>query len=46
MVKGGYDYNMDRRKISEEIIRQVDSLPIYGEIWWKACEILGAQEER
>ena len=55
LVKDGYDYNfkesirlmeMDRRKISEEIIRQVDSLPIYGEIWWKACEILGAQEER
>ena len=50
LVKDGYDYNFkevirlmetDRTRISREIIGQVASLPVYGEIYRKACEILG-----
>jgi len=50
LVKDGYDYNFkevirlmeaDRTRISREIIRQVASLPIYGEVYRKACEMLG-----
>jgi hypothetical protein len=31
----------DKARISKEIIRQVSSLSIYGEVYRKACEILG-----
>jgi len=44
LAKDGYDYNMDRRKILEEIIRQVDSLPIYGEICGKLARPLGLRK--
>jgi len=49
-MKHGFNYNFeevirlmeaDRKKVSKEIIRQVASLPIYGEVYRKACEILG-----
>ena len=35
--------NADRQKISEEVIRQVTSLPIHGEVYRRACEILGVK---
>jgi len=50
LIRDGFDYNFresinlmeaDRRKVSEEIIRQVASLPVYGEVYRKACEMLG-----
>jgi len=50
LVKDGFDYNFKEsirlmeahwNRISEEIIRQVSSLPIYGEVYKRACEILG-----
>ena len=28
-------------KVSREIVKQVTNLPIYGEVYRKACEILG-----
>ena len=52
LAKRGLDYNFrevvrlmnaDRQKISEEIIRQVTSLPIHGEVYRRACEILGVK---
>ena len=52
-IKHGLDYNFeesvrlmeaDRRRISEEIIRQVSSLPVYGEVYRRACEILGLRK--
>jgi len=52
-IKDGFDYNFeeslrlmdaDRKRISEEIIRQVASLPIYGEVYRRACEILGVKK--
>jgi len=51
-AKRGLDYNFrkvvrlmnaDRQKISEEVIRQVTSLPIHGEVYRRACEILGVK---
>lgn len=51
-IKHGLDYNFeesvrlmeaDRRRISEEIIRQVSSFPIYGEVYRRVCEILGVK---
>jgi hypothetical protein len=50
LIKDGFDYNFkesirlmeaDRKKLSREIIRQVVGLPIYGEVYRRACEILG-----
>ena len=35
---------VDRVRISREIIKQVASLPIYGEVYRRACEILGVKE--
>jgi len=35
---------VDRVRISREIIKQVASLPIYGEFYRRACEILGVKE--
>ena len=52
LIKHGFDYNFkevvklmeaDRMKLSQEIIKQVSSLPIYGEIYRKACEIIGVK---
>jgi len=52
-VNDGFDYSFresirlmeaDGKRISKEIIRQVTSLPIYGEVYKKACEILGVKE--
>jgi hypothetical protein len=36
--------NLDGQKISKEIIRRVSSLPIYGEVYRRACEILGVKK--
>jgi hypothetical protein len=33
--------NADGKKVSREIVKQVTNLPIYGEVYRKACEILG-----
>jgi len=52
LVKDGFDYNFresirlmeaDGKRISEKIVRQVTSFPIYGEVYRKACEILGVK---
>ena len=52
-IKEGFDYNfreavrlmrVDEAKLSREIIRQVSGLPIYGEVYKKACEILGVKK--
>jgi len=52
LIKRGLDYNFeesvrlmeaDRMRISREIIRHVTSLPLYGEVYRKACEILGVK---
>jgi len=49
-IRRGFNYNFeevirlmeaDRMRISREIIKRVASLPIYGDIYKKACEILG-----
>jgi len=51
-IKHGLDYNFeesvrlmeaDRMRLSQKIIEQVSSLPIYGEAYRKACEILGVK---
>jgi len=53
LVKDGFNYSFresirlieaDRKRISREIVKQVTSLPIYGEVYKKACEILGVKE--
>jgi len=33
----------DRERLSREIIRQVANLPVYGEVYRKACEMLGVK---
>jgi len=52
LVKDCFDYNFreviglmeaDRWKVSKEIVRQVSSLPIYGETYRKAYEVLGVK---
>jgi len=52
LIKLGLNYNFeesvrlmeaDKRRISEEIVRQVSSPPIYGEVYRRACEILGVK---
>jgi len=52
LIKRGLNYNFeesvrlmeaDRTRISREIIRHVASLPIYGDVYRKACEILGVK---
>jgi len=49
LVKDGFDYNFresirlmeaDGKMLSEEIVRQVTSFPIYGEVYRRTCEIL------
>jgi hypothetical protein len=53
-MKNGFNYNFeevirlmeaDRKKVSKEIIRQVASLSIYGEVYRKAFESLGIGEK-
>jgi hypothetical protein len=53
VYKTCFDYNFeevirlmetDGMKLSQEIIRQVASLPIYGEVYRKACETLGVKK--
>ncbi|MCF3653803.1 MAG: hypothetical protein L2C94_006560 [Aigarchaeota archaeon] len=52
LIKDGFDYNLketirfmkiDEKRISEEIIRQVANLFIYGKVYRKTCEILGVK---
>jgi hypothetical protein len=52
LIKHDFDYNFkdaimlmeaDEKKISGELIKQTASLPIYGEIYRKACETLGVK---
>ncbi len=52
LIKHGFDYNFkevvklmeaDEKKISGELIRQTASLPIYGEVYRRACETLGVK---
>jgi hypothetical protein len=52
LIKSGFDYNFkesirlmeaDGRRVSGEIIKRVVSLPIYGEVYRKACDILGVR---
>ena len=53
LMKSGFDYGLkevirlmtaDGRRIARKIIRQVVNLPIYGEVYKSACEILGVKE--
>ena len=52
LIKNGFDYNfkesvrlMDaaRMRISEKIISQITTLPIYGEVYKRSCEILNVK---
>ena len=52
LIKSGFDYNFkesirlmeaDGRRVSGEITKRTVSLPIYGEVYRKACEILGVR---
>jgi len=51
-MKDGFDYNFkevvkplkaDGERLFREIIRRVANLPIYGEVYRKACELLGVK---
>jgi len=33
----------DRKRLSKEIIKRVASLPVYGEVYRRACELLGVK---
>jgi hypothetical protein len=52
-IKCGFNYNFeeairlmnaDRMKLSPKIVGEVAGLPIYGEVYRKACETLGGQK--
>jgi len=53
LISQGFNYNfeeavrlmdLERQKISRKIVRQVVNLPLYGEVYRRACEILGVKK--